>query len=101
MSPMITGPSNFPTARNEKALNTERKRFEELTAWEKKALNAIKRKLKDTGPKEDNTAQEVKKLKTWVDRTVNTLKDIEEGKAKGYDPNVFQKQSCRGNKKKR
>jgi hypothetical protein len=38
-SPMITGPANFPVERNRKAMNSERKRFEEFEEFRRKALS--------------------------------------------------------------
>ena len=37
MSSMITGPANFPTAKNEKANRTANKRMNEFMEWEEKA----------------------------------------------------------------
>lgn len=45
MSAMITGPSNFPVRRNQKALNVEHSRSVELTEWQAKARKAIKSKI--------------------------------------------------------
>ncbi|WP_331877465.1 hypothetical protein [Longimicrobium sp.] len=45
LSPMITGPANFPAARNEKANASERKRGNELQEWSAKALAAMQRDL--------------------------------------------------------
>lgn len=45
MSPMITGPANFPWARNEKAQSTEQRRLGELIEWSKKAVDRIERNL--------------------------------------------------------
>lgn len=45
LSPMITGPSNFPTRRNEKALNVEHKRRTEFLNWQEKAIKAIRSKI--------------------------------------------------------
>lgn len=45
-SPMVTGPSNFPTRRNGKALDTERRRSDELSAWTKKAEKAALARLR-------------------------------------------------------
>lgn len=44
LSPMITGPANFPTERNRKANISEHKRLEEFIEWRKKAISAIKKK---------------------------------------------------------
>ncbi len=42
---MITGPANFPTARNEKRNRVAHKRLEELLEFRKRALNAITKTL--------------------------------------------------------
>lgn len=42
MSAAITGPANFPTARNQKRANTEDKRREEFLAWQEKALKQLR-----------------------------------------------------------
>lgn len=42
---MITGPANFPVARNEKRNRIARKRSEELTEFRKRALSAIRKTL--------------------------------------------------------
>lgn len=45
MSSMITGPANFPVARNQKRLNTEHRLSVELMDWSKKAQAAMRRNL--------------------------------------------------------
>lgn len=46
LSWMITGPANFPVARNEKRNRTEDRRFAELVEFRKRALAAITKKLR-------------------------------------------------------
>jgi hypothetical protein len=53
-SSMVTGSSNFPTRRNAKALDTERRRLEELFSW---AERAQKRALKALRPPPDYATQ--------------------------------------------
>lgn len=45
MSSMITGASNFPTERNQKRLETEHKRLDEVLDFRRRALAAIRRTL--------------------------------------------------------
>lgn len=45
MSPMITGGSNFPVHRNEKALRSEHNRIGEFLDWHKRARAAIRARL--------------------------------------------------------
>ena len=47
-SPMITGPSKFPTARNQKALNAEQNRRNELLEFDKKSQRAMIKKIDPT-----------------------------------------------------
>jgi hypothetical protein len=44
-SVMVAGPSKFPTARNAKRLDTERRRSEELTEWSARARKAAVKRL--------------------------------------------------------
>lgn len=46
LSWMITGPARFPSARNEKRNNTERKRSEEASEFRKRAMAAIRKKIR-------------------------------------------------------
>lgn len=45
MSTMITGPSNFPTARNAKRLETERRRAGDLQQFHERAMRALLRRF--------------------------------------------------------
>lgn len=45
ISPMITGPANFPVARNQKRMATEAKRRDEFLEWEDRARGSIRKKL--------------------------------------------------------
>lgn len=49
LSPMVTGPSKFPTRSNQKRGNTADRRLSEFVEWQKKAKAAIKRAL--VGPR--------------------------------------------------
>jgi len=43
MSPMITGPANFPAERNRKAFERERRAWEEFQAWRERYIKRAKR----------------------------------------------------------
>lgn len=51
MSPMITGPAKFPTARNDKNLEIEHKRLTEYIEWKERAIERLERNLglRDSG----------------------------------------------------
>jgi hypothetical protein len=52
LSPMITGPARFPVAKNNKALETERRRVDEFLAWSKNAVPAAKKAVERAGDPE-------------------------------------------------
>lgn len=62
MSPMITGPANFPVARNNKHLATEDKRYKEFREWRERYFKAVNRE-KTLSPEEeiDKTLSELDK----------------------------------------
>ena len=68
LSPMITGPANFPVRRNEKANNSEHKRSEEFTAWREKTLKYIAKKVEENKPQELKDSEQFMQLKKQVDR---------------------------------
>lgn len=45
ISPMITGPANFPVGRNQKACAAYENRFTKMGEWKERAINAIHKKL--------------------------------------------------------
>jgi hypothetical protein len=45
MSPMITGPAKFPVARNNKALDAEMNKYNELKEWQDKAMRSALKKI--------------------------------------------------------
>lgn len=45
LSPMVTGPAKFPTRRNQRALDAEGRRLEDLLHWSKKAERRIRRAI--------------------------------------------------------
>ena len=68
MSAMITGPSNFPVRRNQKALNVEHNRSIELTEWQAKARKAIKSKIcPNLGVISSDDPDAIKKLEAKVE----------------------------------
>ena len=45
VSPMITGPANFPTRRNQKANDAYHNKYGQFMEWESKALSSISKKM--------------------------------------------------------
>lgn len=44
-NPMVTGPANFPTRRNQKAMESEHRRMVEFSEWQERAQKAMHRKF--------------------------------------------------------
>ena len=64
MSSMITGPANFPVARNKAKLNTAHKRSEELLEFDKKAKKKIRSKILGNEAISSTDPEAITKLKT-------------------------------------
>lgn len=65
LSSMITGPARFNVSRNQKALSSEDKRWEEVAALQDKAIKAIKKQLRpELAPIKTGEAGALEKLKT-------------------------------------
>jgi len=67
MSSMITGPSNFPVRRNQKALNIEHGRRVEFLEWETKARKRIKSKFVESGVISSDDPNAIKRLETKLE----------------------------------
>lgn len=75
LSPMITGPANFPTRRNEKANNAERKRSDELFAFVERVRNASKPKIKTCISSDESDAiEQLKEKLAKLEKAQNTMK---------------------------
>lgn len=89
ISSMITGGSNFPVKRAEKANQAEHNRVTELLEWEKKASKAIIAKIKGKTPKDVADAERWAKLKKELAKDIATIIAIDKGTLKGYSKNLF------------
>ncbi len=79
LSSMITGPANFPAARNRKALDVEVKRLEEFFEWRTKALKSIARKIEEAKPEEQKNAERWTRIKTGLESSMRTVVEIDTG----------------------
>ena len=79
MSAMITGPSNFPTARNEKRSRWAHNKLEAFLEWRKKARQAVRRAILDARTIEEVEAVEWEKLRKEVDRSLAVIQGIDAG----------------------
>jgi hypothetical protein len=89
ISPMISGPANFPVRRNEKANAAEQKRLDEFLEWDKKALKRLKDIAKGTRSTEEITDERFGKIKQNIERSLSTIKGIDEGTVKGSTRSLF------------
>ncbi len=89
-SPMITGGANFPTERNQKALNREMILTNEFLEWRDKAKKKSKNNViaSFTG---DLSERELEIMKNKVDSTLEVIKDIDSksGRFAGFDRSSF------------
>lgn len=73
MSAMITGPSNFPVRRNEKRLNAERRGYEDMEEFRKRALHAIRVALTpELQPIKAGEANATDRLKAEIEKLEKT-----------------------------
>ena len=78
-SAMITGPANFPTARNQKRSRWADNKADELREWEAKARAAVKRKLMDARPEEAKNAEEWERIRRGIVDSLETVRGIDAG----------------------
>lgn len=76
---MITGPANFPVARNEKRSRWADNKANELYEWDKKAQAAIKRNLLDARPQEVKDQAELDALMRDINSSLNAVDGIDAG----------------------
>ena len=60
MSSMVTGPANFPTRRNQNALQSERNRYNEFAEWREKMLTPLKKRFNPSDADKDLQKQRIK-----------------------------------------
>ena len=96
LSPMITGPARFPTARNEKAFNSERNHYERFFEWNKRAKKAVRKKIAEVLTPEQisdkrkiKVAEQATGIKKDIDFLLNGLKAEKEGKVFEYDKDLL------------
>ena len=84
-SSMVTGPANFPTARNRKALGLERRRDAERDGWSARAAAAIRRGLlaARTGEQAEDDATRVLVIEIRKDLAAGAA--IDAGRMPGFD----------------
>lgn len=79
LSPMITGPARFPTAKNNKANNAYDNAVNEFETWRKRAMKSISRRIEESKPEEQKQSEEWLRLRMEIVSVASTLKDIDTG----------------------
>ncbi len=87
----VTGPARFNTAANEKARGTERRRSEEADAWSKKAITALREKIKDARTDAQVVDDQFAQHRRALDSDMATARLIDAGDARfrGLDRSAF------------
>lgn len=89
MSSMITGPANFPVARNQKALNAEHARLCEFTEWRDKALKSIAKRIEQNKPEAQKKSETWARLESGILDSAATIHGINTGTERGYNKALF------------
>ena len=89
LSSMITGPANFPVARNQKALNAEHARFCEFTDWRDKALKSIAKRIEQNKPEAQKKSETWERLESSILDSAATIHGINTGIERGYNKALF------------
>jgi len=77
ISPMITGPANFPVARNEKRSRWADTKLTAFVEWDHKARAAIKRSILDARTPEEKDTAEWRALKSAITRSLSVILGID------------------------
>lgn len=88
MSPMITGPSSFPTRSNQKKLNTADKRRNELAEWDKHARNRLKKAARGVRSEVAAKEEQFEVIRRKIDNDFDVIKAIDAGTS-FYDRSAF------------
>jgi|SRR5579871_4019076 len=78
-SSFITGPANFPVARNEKRSRWADNKLAEFTAWRTRARSAIRERILDARTEEEKHGAEWRALERDLARSLGVIAGIDEG----------------------
>lgn len=85
---MITGPTRFPTARNQKRLTTEDNRRSEFLEWRERARRAVKETMLDARMSEAKHDAEWQDLERDIARSLAVIHSVDTG-AEHWDRSAF------------
>lgn len=91
MSPMITGPANFPAARNRKRMETELRRDDERTEWSKRAQKRMRDTLATMRTSDQIETDQYRALTRDLARSLATVERIDaaDPAMRGFDRASF------------
>lgn len=78
-SSMVTGPANFNTRKNEKALNAERNKYESFSDWRIKAKEGIRKRIERNKPEDQKRNEKWELMKTDIIRQAAVIVGIDNG----------------------
>lgn len=89
ISPMISGPSNFPTRRMQKYGNWEDNAYNRFSEFRDKALTGIKKQIERDKPEEQKQDEAWQKIEREIMRTAGTIAAIDNGTERGLARPLF------------
>lgn len=89
MSSMIAGRANFPARRNQRALTTEKKRYDERALWRTRAVNRLYAAIERARTPEQVSADRFARLRVEIDRAMTTAAAIDSGQMPGFNRQAF------------
>lgn len=89
ISTMITGGSNFPVRRAEKANQSEHNRCNEFIIWRENALAAIAKRKEDSKPKAQKDNEAFAVIKKRILESCETIVGIDNGTVRGSSRALF------------
>jgi hypothetical protein len=89
ISTMITGGSNFPVRRAEKANQSEHNRLNDFISWRENALKAIAKRVQDSKPQAVKDSEEFTRIKKRILESCATIIGIDNGTVRGSSRALF------------
>ncbi len=89
ISPMITGPANFPVERNRKRMETAMRRSKELSDFISRARESAAKKVRQARDASEVTAEDDLWWDKHADQIIGDLFNIQNGRSRGSDPALF------------
>lgn len=89
ISTMITGGSNFPVRRAQKANDSEHKRGQEFTEWRERALKAIAKAKEAAKPEAQKQSERFAAIEKDIRRTAAIITGIDNGTERGCSRPLF------------